>query len=298
MHAVIDAFTTVCPDPFNPDQAVRFGTSGHRGRADEGSFNHEHILAITQAVVAYRRQQGINGPLFLGRDSHALSLPAWITALTVLVANGVEVRIERHSPLTATPLISHAILRHNRRHHAALADGLIITPSHNPPEDGGIKYNPPHGGPAGSEATAWIEAEANRLLAANLVGVVQVNLMKALNRAVLHDMLGEYVEALGEVIDMQAIAASGLRLAADPMGGTALPVWQAIVERYGLNLKVLNTTLDSSFAFMPPDHDGKIRMDCFPTGDLSVTHASLDDSLRASWLGASRSAHPLPGWLL
>ena len=274
---VLAAYDDRRPDPSDPAQAVSFGTSGHRGRATAGSFNRDHLLAITQAVVAYRRRAGIDGPLFLGQDSHALSAPAWETAQGVLVANGVEVRIERESALTATPLVSHAILRHNRGREAALADGLIITPSHNPPEDGGIKYNPPHGGPADTQATAWIEAEANRLLAAGAAAIACATPEEARARAVPHDMLGEYVEALGEAIDMDAIARSGLRLAADPMGGTALPVWQAIAERWGLDLEVVNTALDPSFAFMPPDHDGRIRMDCSSAAAMAGLLARKDD---------------------
>ncbi|WP_444988913.1 hypothetical protein [Halomonas mongoliensis] len=191
--------------------------------------------------------------------------------------NGVEVRIERESALTATPLVSHAILRHNHGRGAALADGLILTPSHNPPEDGGIKYNPPHGGPADTQATAWIEAEANRLLAAGAETIPSVTPDEARARAVPHDMLGEYVEALGEAIDMDAIARSGLRLAADPMGGTALPVWQAIAERWGLNLEVVNSALDPSFAFMPLDHDGRIRMDCSSAAAMAGLLARKED---------------------
>lgn len=262
MQAVIQQFHAIRPDPEDPRQAVSFGTSGHRGRAQEGSFNHDHLLAITQAVVDYRREAGITGPLFLGRDSHALSAPAWACALRVLVANGVTVHIEREGELTATPLISRAILQHNAAGTSAPADGLIITPSHNPPEDGGIKYNPPHGGPAEGEITGDIERRANRYLAEGVVGIARVSREEALASAHRHDFVGEYVAALGEVVDMAAIAAAGLRLAADPMGGTALPVWQAIAERYALDLEVVNPHLDASFAFMPPDHDGRIRMDC------------------------------------
>lgn len=277
MQVVIEAFDGQRPDPRDPAQAVSFGTSGHRGQSEVGSFNRDHILAITQAVVDYRRQVGISGPLFLGRDSHALSRPAWETALRVLVGNGIEVHIERDSPLTATPLVSHAILRHNRGQDSELADGLIITPSHNPPEDGGIKYNLPHGGPADTEATGWIERHANQLLAEGLASVDRVSLEAALAQAVRHDMLGDYVESLGEAVDMAAIAASNLRLAADPMGGTALPVWQAIAERYDLNLVVVNTRLDESFAFMPPDHDGKIRMDCSSAAAMAKLLERKDD---------------------
>lgn len=262
MQAATQQFHAIRPDPTDAGQKVSFGTSGHRGRAQAGSFNHDHILAITQAVVDYRREAGIAGPLFLGRDSHALSAPAWECALQVLVANGVAVHIERDGELTATPLISRAILRHNAGGTADQADGLIITPSHNPPEDGGIKYNPPHGGPAEGEVTGEIEKRANRYLADGAEGIASVSLSEALAGAQRHDFVGEYVAALGEVVDMPAIAAAGLRLAADPMGGTALPVWQAIAERYGLDLQVVNPRIDASFAFMPPDHDGKIRMDC------------------------------------
>ncbi|TLF48578.1 alpha-D-glucose phosphate-specific phosphoglucomutase [Halomonas urmiana] len=277
MQRVLQAFHDVHPDPAQPSQAVSFGTSGHRGRSLDGSFNHAHILAITLAVVDYRREAGIAGPLFLGRDSHALSRPAWECALRVLVANGVAVHIERDGALTATPLISRAILHHNADGAAAPADGLIITPSHNPPEDGGIKYNPPHGGPAEGEITGEIERRANRYLAEGVTAIATLPMEDALARAHRHDFVGEYVTALGEVVDMAAIAAAGLRLAADPMGGTALPVWQAIAERYGLGLKVVNPAIDESFAFMPPDHDGKIRMDCSSSAAMANLLAMKED---------------------
>ncbi len=277
MQAVIQAFDEIQPDPADPSQAVRFGTSGHRGSALQGTFNRNHIAAIAQAIADYRRQAGYRGPLFLGRDSHALSRPAWECALQVLVANGVEVRIERDSDLTATPLVSHAILRHNAGHPSELADGVIVTPSHNPPEDGGIKYNPAHGGPAESEVTGCIERRANHYLAEGLAGIALVSLDEALAQAGRHDFLGAYVEALGQVVDMPVIATSGLRLAADPMGGTALPVWQAIAERYDIDLKVVNTRLDERFAFMPADHDGKIRMDCSSTAAMANLLAVKDD---------------------
>ncbi|WP_258393805.1 phosphoglucomutase (alpha-D-glucose-1,6-bisphosphate-dependent) [Halomonas sp. SL1] len=262
MQDVIQAFHDIQPAPANPAQAVSFGTSGHRGRSLAGSFNRAHILAVAQAVVDYRRQAGITGPLYLGRDSHALSRPAWETALQVLIANDVEVRIERDGELTATPVVSRAILAHNAEADAPCADGLIVTPSHNPPEDGGIKYNPPHGGPAEGDVTGWIERRANELLAQEREAVAEVALEEALAQAVRHDMVGEYVDGLASVVDLGAIKNAGLTLAVDPMGGTALPVWQAIVERHGLILEVVNTEVDESFAFMPPDHDGKIRMDC------------------------------------
>jgi phosphoglucomutase len=256
------------PDPNDPAQRVSFGTSGHRGTSTAGSFNEAHIAAIVQAVVDYRRDAGITGPLFLGRDTHALSLPAWETTLEVLVGNGVEVVIATDDEVLATPVISHAILRHNADAPVALADGLIITPSHNPPEDGGIKYNPPHGGPAGAEITGWLEAQANCYLEAlakgqgEAAGIARLPLAEARRRVREQDLIGHYVATLGEVVDMAAIQASGLRLGADPMGGTALPIWQRVAEHYGLSLEVVNTRVDASFAFMPPDHDGKIRMDC------------------------------------
>ncbi|MFG6179539.1 phosphoglucomutase [Halomonas sp. THAF12] len=277
MQDVIQAFHDIHPDLDEAGQAVSFGTSGHRGRSLAGSFNRAHILAVTQAVVDYRRQAGIEGPLFLGRDSHALSRPAWEAALQVLVANGVETRIECDGELTATPVVSRAILHHNADPQQARADGLIVTPSHNPPEDGGIKYNPPHGGPAEGEVTGWIERRANALLSQELDSVAEVSLDEALAQAVRHDMVGEYVTALASVVDLSAIAASELRLAADPMGGTALPVWQAIVERHGLNLEVVNTDVDETFAFMPPDHDGKIRMDCSSPAAMANLLAMKDD---------------------
>lgn len=266
MDGVIDAYLA-SPDAGNPAQRVAFGTSGHRGTSLAGSFNEAHIVAIVQAVVDYRRKADISGPLFLGRDTHALSLPAWQTALEVLAGNGVDVVIAAGDEVLATPVISHAILRHNAEEGALRADGLIITPSHNPPEDGGIKYNPPHGGPAETDITEWLEARANRYLDARgnkkaSNGVVRISLAQARAHACEQDLIGHYVATLGEVMDMPAIQASGLRLGVDPMGGTALPIWQRVAAHYGLNLEVVNAQVDARFAFMPPDHDGKIRMDC------------------------------------
>ncbi|MGO2149474.1 phosphoglucomutase (alpha-D-glucose-1,6-bisphosphate-dependent), partial [Halomonas sp.] len=242
-------------------ERVAFGTSGHRGRAGERTFNAAHIVAITQAVVDFRREAGYQGPLFLGFDTHALSRPAWECALQVLVANDVPVLVEKGHGYTATPLVSHAILQHNAS-NAALADGLIITPSHNPPEDGGIKYNPAHGGPADTDVTSWIELRANAYLLRELDDVPLVSLEEALAHAQEYDFTAHYVASLNSVIDMKAIQRAGLRLGADPMGGTALPVWQAVAKHYALTLEVVNTQVDASFAFMPPDHDGKTRMDC------------------------------------
>lgn len=253
----LDAFYSIRPDAAVAAQKVTFGTSGHRGSSLKASFNEGHILAITQAVVDYRAKQGIKGPLFLGKDTHALSQSAWQVALQVLVANGVQVQVAQDDQVTATPLVSRAILA-----SAAVADGLIITPSHNPPEDGGIKYNTPDGGPADTQVTAWIEARANEYLANACQAVKRVPLALALSQAQSYDYVGKYLQELAQVIDLNAIKKAGLKLGADPMGGTALPVWQALAKDSGLNLTVVNEQLDPCFAFMPPDHDGRIRMDC------------------------------------
>lgn len=246
------------------DQAllVAFGTSGHRGSPLKSTFNQPHLLAIAQAVADYRLQANIDGPLFLGRDTHAASLPAWETVLQVLLANGVEVRVAANNQVTATPLVSQAILAHNAVPGQKQADGLIITPSHNPPEDGGIKYNPPNGGPADTDVTSWIQQRANQYLQGNWAQIRQTALDTALAQAAEYDYVQEYVAKLATVIDLAAIRRAGLRLGADPMGGTALPVWQALAQDGGLGITVTNETLDASFSFMPPDHDGRIRMDC------------------------------------
>ncbi|PRY66325.1 phosphoglucomutase [Vreelandella songnenensis] len=267
MKAILQAFYAEKPDASVAKEQVAFGTSGHRGRATERTFNASHIYAITQAVVDYRLDAGYQGPLFLGFDTHALSRPAWECALQVLAANKVPVLVERDYGYTATPLVSHAILQHNCPEGqplptAALADGLIITPSHNPPEDGGIKYNPHHGGPADTEATTWIEQRANAYLLRGLREVPLVSLEEAQGHAEEYDFTAHYVAQLGKVVDIAAIQKANLTLGADPMGGTALPVWQAVASHYGLNLDVVNTQVDAGFSFMPPDHDGKIRMDC------------------------------------
>ncbi|MCP1315178.1 phosphoglucomutase (alpha-D-glucose-1,6-bisphosphate-dependent) [Halomonas sp. 707D7] len=261
MEILSRSFYEQVPNADIAAERVAFGTSGHRGRATQRTFNAAHIWAITQAVVDYRLDAGYQGPLFLGLDTHALSRPAWECALQVLAANDVAVKIEKGQGYTATPLVSHAILQHNADPNAPRADGLIITPSHNPPEDGGIKYNPYHGGPADTDATGWIEARANEYLA-RIDDVPRVSLEKALAHASEFDFTALYVGNLSRVVDMEAIERAGLKLGADPMGGTALPVWQAIAERFELELEVVNTTIDESFAFMPPDHDGKTRMDC------------------------------------
>ncbi|MCL5425684.1 MAG: phosphoglucomutase (alpha-D-glucose-1,6-bisphosphate-dependent) [Gammaproteobacteria bacterium] len=267
MEAILKAFYEQQPSANVAKERVSFGTSGHRGRSIERTFNSSHIYAITQAVVDYRREGGYQGPLFLGFDTHVLSRPAWECTLQVLAANKVPVLVEKNYGYTATPLVSHAILQHNRFHALpaageGLADGLIITPSHNPPEDGGIKYNPYHGGPAETEATGWIELRANAYLLRQLEGIPLVPVEEAIAHVQEYDFTAHYVAQLGSVIDIAAIQKANLTLGADPMGGTALPVWQAISEHYSLDLEVVNTIVDPEFAFMPPDHDGKIRMDC------------------------------------
>ncbi|MBK6602039.1 MAG: alpha-D-glucose phosphate-specific phosphoglucomutase [Betaproteobacteria bacterium] len=252
------------PDIDVPAQRVAFGTSGHRGTALAGSFNEAHILAITQAVCECRRNHGIHGPLFLGKDTHALSAPAEMTALEVLAANGVETHLQAGDGYTPTPVISRAILVHNREATAPRADGIVITPSHNPPQDGGIKYNPPHGGPADSDLTTWIERRANALLANGNRDVLRlpVAAARAAATTMAEDFVAAYVADLDQVIDMEAIRAAKLRIGVDPMGGAAVAYWKPIADRYGLDLDVVNPRVDPAFAFMTLDHDGKIRMDC------------------------------------
>ncbi|GAA6736376.1 MULTISPECIES: phosphohexomutase domain-containing protein [Thermus] len=249
------------PDPKNPVERVAFGTSGHRGTSLRRTFNEAHVLALAQAVADLRASFGATGPLFLAKDTHALSEPAWATALRVFVANGLEVRVEADGAYTPTPLVSLAILEHNAR-HPAKADGVLLTPSHNPPEDGGFKYNPPTGGPADARVTRALEERANALLAEGLKGVRRVPLAEALARAVPFDYAGLYLERVKEAVDLEAIRAAGLRIGVDPLGGASLRVWERLAEAYGLGLEVVNPTLDPTFRFMPQDHDGKIRMDC------------------------------------
>ncbi|MDM7323969.1 MAG: phosphoglucomutase, partial [Thermus sp.] len=247
------------PDPTDPLQQVAFGTSGHRGSSLKGTFTEAHVLAMAQAIAELRPSFGASGPLFLAKDTHALSEPAWATVLSVLAANGVEVRLEEgHTP---TPLVSLAILEHNA-HHPAKADGILLTPSHNPPEDGGLKYNPPTGGPADTQVTKAIEERANALLQEGLKGVKRLPFREALKRAKPFDYPGLYVERVKEAVDLEAIKAAGLRLGVDPLGGASLRVWERLAEVYRLDLEVVNPNLDPTFRFMPPDHDGKIRMDC------------------------------------
>ncbi len=261
---LISDYYTRRPDPNDPAQLVAFGTSGHRGTATKQTFNEWHILAIVQAICDYRKQAGISGPLFLGMDTHALSEPAHAGALEVLAANGVETRVAKDFGYTPTPVISHAILAYNRGGQANQADGIVITPSHNPPDNGGIKYNPPNGGPADTDVTSWIADRANGYLRDALRGVKRLALVEALAAPTtqMHDYVTPYVEDLANVIDMAAIAKAGLRIAADALGGSGLGFWRPIAEKYGLNIELINGWPDPTFSFMSVDKDGKIRMDC------------------------------------
>ncbi len=252
------------PDPADPNQLVSFGTSGHRGSSLNGTFTESHILAITQAICEYRLAQGTNGPLYLGKDTHALSAPAQRTALEVLAANGVETVIQRDDGVTPTPVISRAILVYNRGRKTGLADGIVVTPSHNPPEDGGLKYNPPNGGPADTDVTRWVQNRANELLRENNTAVKRLPFATALEAGTTHqeDYILPYVEDLKNVVNMEAIRVAGLKLGVDPLGGAALPYWEPVNRLYKLDITVVNPKLDPTFSFMTVDHDGKIRMDC------------------------------------
>ncbi|WP_214404557.1 phosphoglucomutase (alpha-D-glucose-1,6-bisphosphate-dependent) [Pseudonocardia lacus] len=260
LSALLDAYHDRHPDPDDPAQRVAFGTSGHRGSSLRTTFNDDHIAATSQAICEYRAAQGTDGPLFIGRDTHALSEPAWVTAIEVFQANGVHVLADGDDAFTPTPAVSHAILTHNRARVSGLADGVVVTPSHNPPPDGGFKYNPPHGGPADTDATGWIADRANELLAAKLDGVKRGSIDRTgLGR---YDFLGEYVADLPSVLDLDAVREAGVRIGADPLGGASVAYWGAIAERLGLDLTVVNPEVDPRFAFMTLDWDGKIRMDC------------------------------------
>lgn len=261
---LVDAYFTKRPDVEDTEQLVSFGTSGHRGSSLQGSFNETHILAITQAICEYRRQEGISGPLFLGKDTHALSRPAERTALEVLAANGVLTIVQRNDGYTPTPTISRMILVANRGKRTALADGIVVTPSHNPPADGGFKYNPPSGGPADTNVTAWIQDRANQLLRAGNQGVRRVSFEAAMKAASTRqdDFVKPYVEDLASVIDMKLIQSAKIKCGVDPLGGASIDYWQAIADHWKLDLHVVNPVVDPQFAFMPVDHDGKIRMDC------------------------------------
>jgi phosphoglucomutase len=258
---LVTAYYTLKPDPGIAAQRVAFGTSGHRGSSFSAGFNENHVLAITQAICAYRRQRGIDGPLFIGFDTHALSAPAFASALEVLAANGVEVLTAADDEYTPTPAVSHAILTYNRGRTAGLADGIVITPSHNPPDSGGFKYNPPDGGPADTDVTGWIESQANGLLEAGLKGIGRMDFVKARRAAHAYDYLGTYVADLGKVLDLDVIRAAGVRMGVDPLGGAGVHYWARIAETYKLDLRVVNAAVDPTFRFMTLDWDGKIRMD-------------------------------------
>ena len=274
--AVVTAYYSVVPDPDDVDQQVAFGTSGHRGSSLDAAFNEAHILATTQAIVEYRAAQGTTGPLFIGRDTHALSEPAWVSALEVLAANDVVTMIDSADRYTPTPAVSHAILSYNRGRDTALADGIVVTPSHNPPRDGGFKYNPPNGGPADTDATKVIAARANELLRDGLTGVKRIPLARALTTVQRHDYLEAYVADLPNVVDLHAISAEGIRIGADPLGGASVDYWGAIAERHNLALTVVNPLVDATWRFMTLDTDGKIRMDCSSPNAMASLIANRD----------------------
>jgi phosphoglucomutase len=276
---LITAYFTEHPDPLVREQRVAFGTSGHRGSAFKCSFNEAHILAISQAICEYRKQQKIDGPLFIGKDTHALSECGFATALEVLGANGVRVMVDTAGGYTPTPAVSHAILSFNQARPADLADGIVITPSHNPPDDGGFKYNPPHGGPADTGVTKWIEQRANKILEDNLREVQRVPYARARSAATAYDYVATYVQDLESVVDMAAIQSSGVKIGVDPLGGASVAYWGPIRDRYHLNLTVVNELVDPTFRFMTVDWDGKIRMDCssrFAMASLIERKASFD----------------------
>ena len=260
---LVSAYYTNHPDPSDKSQLVEFGTSGHRGTSLKNTFNEDHIFAITQAICEFRKSKGIAGPLFLGKDTHALSEPSFASAIEVLAANGIDILVQSDWGYTPTPVISHAILAHNRKKESA-ADGIVITPSHNPPEFGGFKYNPPSGGPADTEITALIQSRANELLRGKNREVKMIPYERALKsgRIFLHDFIGSFVGDLRSVVDMDAIQSAGIRIGVDPMGGASLPYWEPIVETYGISVEIVNRSLDPTFSFMTVDKDGKIRMDC------------------------------------
>ncbi len=276
---LVTAYYTGEPDPEDVDQQVAFGTSGHRGSSLKTSFNDTHIAATTQAICDYRREQGYDGPLFIGRDTHALSEPAWATALEVLAANEVTVLVDDRDGYTPTPAVSHAIIRANggRSTGAGLADGIVVTPSHNPPADGGFKYNPPHGGPADTDATSVIAARANALIAAGMDGVRRIPFARARAGAGSYDFMGTYVDDLPSVVDLTLIKSAGVRIGADPLGGASVAYWGEIADRHGLDLTVVNPLVDSTFRFMTLDWDEKIRMDCSSPSAMASLISRKDD---------------------
>ncbi len=288
---VVTAYYTVQPDPDNIDQQVAFGTSGHRGSSLDAAFNEAHILATTQAIVEYRAAQGTAGPLFIGRDTHALSEPAWVSALEVLAANDVVAMIDSADRYTPTPAVSHAILAFNRGRDTALADGIVVTPSHNPPRDGGFKYNPPNGGPADTDATGVIAKRANEILRDGLKGVKRVPLARALGTAQRHNYLEAYVADLPNVVDMHAISAEKIRIGADPLGGASVDYWGAIAERHNLDLTVVNPLVDAAWRFMTLDTDGKIRMDCSSPNAMASLIANRESYQIATGNDADSDRH-------
>jgi phosphoglucomutase len=273
---LVTAYYSLVPDPDDPDQQVVFGTSGHRGSSLGTAFNETHILATTQAICDYRRDQGYDGPLFVGRDTHGLSEPAWATALEVLAANDVTVLVDDKDGYTPTPAVSHAIIRANQGKQSGLADGIVVTPSHNPPTDGGFKYNPPHGGPADSDATKVIAEAANAYIAKGLDGVRRIPFSRARKHAGGYDFTGTYVDDLPNVVDLAAIKAQGVRIGADPLGGASVHYWQEIADRHGLDLTVVNPLVDATWRFMTLDWDGKIRMDCSSPSAMASLVAQKD----------------------
>ena len=276
---LLTKYYEVAPDMNDPAQQVSFGTSGHRGSSLDGSFTERHIFAISQAVAEHRASAGIHGPLFIGADTHALSEPALASALRVLVANGVDVRRSQGGAYTPTPLISRAILDYNRgeEHHIGQADGIVITPSHNPPQDGGFKYNPPSGGPADTDVTRGVQNRANDLLRGGNAGVKLVSYAEAMQQAKAFDFITPYVEQLPSIVDLDAIREAGINIGVDPLGGSSLPVWEAVKERWNLKLTIVNRKVDPMFAFMTVDKDGKIRMDCSSPYAMASLLALKDD---------------------
>ncbi|MGA5536169.1 phosphoglucomutase (alpha-D-glucose-1,6-bisphosphate-dependent) [Mycolicibacterium nivoides] len=289
--AVVTAYYTRRPDPDDIAQQVVFGTSGHRGSSLDTAFNEGHILATTQAIVEYRAAQGTTGPLFLGRDTHALSEPAWASALEVLAANDVVAMIDSADRYTPTPAVSHAILTFNSGRDTDLADGIVVTPSHNPPRDGGFKYNPPNGGPADTDATGWIAKRANEILRDGFKDVKRMPLSRALQMAQRHDYLDAYVSDLPNVVDLHAIRAEGIRIGADPLGGASVDYWGAIAERYNLDLTVVNPLVDATWRFMTLDTDGKIRMDCSSPNAMASLIANRDSYQIATGNDADSDRH-------
>jgi phosphoglucomutase len=290
---LVTAYYTLEPDPDDVDQQVAFGTSGHRGTSLRTAFNEEHIAATTQAICDYRKEQGYDGPLFLGRDPHGLSEPAWATAIEVLIANDVTVLVDSGDAYTPTPAVSHAIIRanHGRTTGPGLADGIVVTPSHNPPSDGGFKYNPPHGGPADTDATQVIAARANELIRTNLEGVHRITFSRARAACTPYDFMGTYVDDLPSVVDIDAIKRAGIRIGADPLGGASVDYWGAIAERHGLDLTVVNPTVDPTWRFMTLDWDGKIRMDCSSPDAMASLIVRKDDYQIATGNDADADRH-------